>query len=142
MVADLTDDMYNRIVDVNLRGTRWSDAGHFCLANPTSAKWACTMGRVGNGVAGSVRKMAAACVAVEVQHADVAGALPAVAVENARGQLGVDVTEEQIRAAAGDLTLVVEAHLDPGLDVAISGESLDLGLGDDAAGGRRRSVLP
>ena len=51
-------------------------------------------------------------VAVVVEHADVAGAVPAVVVEGRGGQLGVGVAEAAVRAPAEDLAVVVEPELD------------------------------
>ena len=53
-------------------------------------------------------------VAVVVEHADVAGAVPAVVVEGRGGQLGVGVAEAAVGATAEDLAVVVEPDLDAG----------------------------
>ena len=52
-------------------------------------------------------------VAVVVEHADVAGAVPAVVVEHRGGQRRVGVADAAVGAAAEDLPVVVEADLDP-----------------------------
>ena len=62
-------------------------------------------------------------VAVVVEHADVAGAVPPVVVEDRRGQRGVDVADEAVRAPAQDLAVLVEADLDAGQRVAVGGRA-------------------
>ncbi len=53
-------------------------------------------------------------VAVVVEHADVAGAVPAVGVEGLRGQRRIGVAQAQVRAAAEDLAVGAEPDLHAG----------------------------
>ena len=70
-------------------------------------------------------------VAVVVEHADVAGAVPAVVVEDGGGQLGVGVADEAVGTPAEDLAVVVEADLDAGQRASVGAEALVLGVVED-----------
>ena len=63
-------------------------------------------------------------VAVVVQHADVAGVVPAVVVEGLRRQLGIEIAEAQIRSPAEDFAVGGEPDLDARTRVAVGEQSL------------------
>ena len=75
-------------------------------------------------------------VAVVVEHADVAGVVPAVVVEHGCGELGIGVAEEEVGAAADDLAVVIEAQLHARHRAAVGVEALLPGCGRPAAGDR------
>ena len=76
-------------------------------------------------------------VAVVVQHADVAGAVPARLVEGAGGELRVGVAKEQVGTTARCVAVLVEPHLHPGEPHAVGGEALRFRVVDRAPRDRR-----
>ena len=76
-------------------------------------------------------------VAVVVEHADVAGAVPPVGVEHRCCERRVGVAHEAVGPTAGDLADLVEPDLDAGERVAVGVQPLGLGLVHPRAGDRR-----